>query len=431
MCKNEKFLKTFRNEYNTIRADLNLKNLKKSVISSEVQFICTNFALEITPKQTNVNKNKTVNIREFQLCAFVIMALLASSLVITTGRTGRAGHIYNKAQRLLTAGIVLLAIQFGLQYFCKYRSNGQIAESILFNILFIQPAAWFINLSVLCILRNGQIYPREKATGFIFYLISIAVLSISYFTDGSLLDLHVAEIVASATYGMMLLFFNLQELYLIRHINKAIDNYSDSNSLELTRWIKVSVSLLILLVLFSPITIFFEDSIILMSSAMLTVIFIYYYVFNFICFGISENANMIYQANEEEEKEEISLPTQLKDEKGKNYQRVEEALKQWMERRGHLKTGITIQDAVDEMQIPRYLLTQWIKNTEYEVFSRWIAHLRVEEAKLLMTEHPEYSNEAVAKECGFSSRSYFQKVFRDLTGMTPMEFQSQCNSNGK
>ena len=119
----------------------------------------------------------------------------------------------------------------------------------------------------------------------------------------------------------------MQELYLIRHINKAIDNYSDSNSLELTRWIKVSVSLLILLVLFSPITIFFEDSIILMSSAMLTVIFIYYYVFNFICFGISENANMIYQANEEEEKEEISLPAQLKDEKGKIYQRVEEALK--------------------------------------------------------------------------------------------------------
>ena len=62
-------------------------------------------------------------------------------------------------------------------------------------------------------------------------------------------------------------------------------------------------------------------------------------------------------------------------------------------------------------------------------FSKWIAHLRVEEAKQLMTAHPDYSNEAVAKECGFSSRSYFQKVFRDLTGMTPREFQSQCNKN--
>lgn len=372
-----------------------------------------------------------MNIREFQFCAFVIMALLASSLVISTRRTGKAGHVYNKALWLLTAGIILLAIQFGLQYFCKFRSNGQIAVSILFNILFLQPAAWFVNLSVLCILRNGQIHPWENATGFIFYAVSLSVLSISHFSNGTLLSLHHAEMVASATYGLMLLFFNLQELYFIKRINKAIDNYSDSYSLELTRWIKVSVSLLMLLVLFSPISIFLENSVILMSSAMLTIIFIYYYVFNFICFGISENANMIYQANEEEEKEEITLPAQVKDENGKNYQRVEEALKQWMERRGHLKTGITIQDAVDEMQIPRYLLTQWIKNTEYEVFSRWIAHLRVEEAKILMTEHPEYSNEAVAKECGFSSRSYFQKVFRDLTGMTPMEFQSQSTSNGK
>lgn len=271
-----------------------------------------------------------MNIREFQFCAFVIMALLASSLVISTRRTGKAGHVYNKALRLLTAGIVLLAIQFGMQYFCKFRSNGQIAVSILFNILFLQPAAWFVNLSVLCILRNGQIHPWENATGFIFYAVSLSVLSISHFSNGTLLSLHHAEMVASATYGLMLLFFNMQELYFIRRINKAIDNYSDSYSLELTRWIKVSVSLLMLLVLFSPVSIFLENSAILMSSAMLTIIFIYYYVFNFICFGISENANMIYQANEEEEKEEITLPAQVKDENGKNYQRVEEALKQWI-----------------------------------------------------------------------------------------------------
>lgn len=62
------------------------------------------------------------------------------------------------------------------------------------------------------------------------------------------------------------------------------------------------------------------------------------------------------------------------------------------------------------------------------MFSRWIAHLRVEEAKQLMQEHPEYSNEAIARECGFNSRSYFQKVFRDLTGMTPFEYQSRSKN---
>lgn len=369
-----------------------------------------------------------MNIGEFQFCAFVLMGLLATSLAITSSRSSRAGYVYNKALWILTAGIVLLTIQFCVQYFCEFRSNGQFTLSRLLNIIFLQPAAWFINLSILYILRNGKIHPWEKAAGFIFYIVSLAVLALSHFTKGTLLSLHQAEVVASAIYGVMLLFFNFKELCLIRRINIAVDNYSDS--MELTKWIKVSVALLIILALFSPISIFLENSIILMSSGMLTVISIYYYVLNFICFGISENACMLYRANEEDEKE-ITLPTRLKDEKNKNHQRVEQALKQWMEGRGHLKTGITIQDAVDEMNIPRYLLAQWIKNTEFEVFSRWIAHLRVEEAKQLMTEHPEYSNEAVAKECGFSSRSYFQKVFRDLTGMTPMEFQSQSNRNGK
>lgn len=96
-----------------------------------------------------------------------------------------------------------------------------------------------------------------------------------------------------------------------------------------------------------------------------------------------------------------------------------------MEKRGHLKTGITIQNAVEEMQIPRYLLVRWIKGTEYEVFSRWITHLRVEEAKRLLAAHADYSNEAVAYECGFSSRSYFQKIFKEQTGMTPVEKQPQ------
>lgn len=372
-----------------------------------------------------------MTVREFQICAFVIMVLLSVSLIATSGRAEKAGRFYNKSLRILTAGILLLALQFGLQYFIDFKSENQIAEGIFLSILILQPAAWMINLSVLYLLRNREIHPRENIAGYLFYMVSLTVLLTSYLTDGTLISLHHAEIVASATFGIMLIVFNLQELFLIRRIEKAIDDYSDSYSQDVTQWIKVSVCLLMLLALFWPVFIFVKELGIVKICALLTVAVIFYYVFNFISFGISEHASVIYRVNEEEEKEEIVLPAMLKEEKGNSQQRVELALKQWMEKRGHLKTGITIQDAVDEMHIPRYLLVQWIKNTEYEVFSRWIAHLRVEEAKLLMEQHPEYSNEAVAAECGFSSRSYFQKVFRDLTGMTPMEYQSINKDSNK
>lgn len=359
------------------------------------------------------------------------MVLLSVSLIATSGRAEKAGRFYNKSLRILTAGILLLALQFGLQYFIDFKSESQIAEGIFLNLLILQPAAWMINLSVLYLLRNREIHPRENIAGYLFYMVSLTVLLTSYLTDGALISLHHAEIAASAAFGIMLIIFNLQELFLIRRIEKAIDDYSDSYSQDVTQWIKVSVCLLMLLALFWPVFIFVKELGIVKICALLTVAVIFYYVFNFISFGISEHASVIYRVNEEEKKEEIVLPAMLKEEKGNCQQRVELALKQWMEKRGHLKTGITIQDAVDEMHIPRYLLVQWIKNTEYEVFSWWIAHLRVEEAKQLMEQHPEYSNEAVAAECGFSSRSYFQKVFRDLTGTTPLEYQSVNKDSNK
>ena len=51
--------------------------------------------------------------------------------------------------------------------------------------------------------------------------------------------------------------------------------------------------------------------------------------------------------------------------------------------------------------------------------------LLIEEAKRQMLNHPEWSNDVIAEQCGFGSRSYFQTVFKKQTGMTPSEFIKQ------
>ena len=53
-----------------------------------------------------------------------------------------------------------------------------------------------------------------------------------------------------------------------------------------------------------------------------------------------------------------------------------------------------------------------------------MTNLRIEEAKRVIREHPEWSNETVAQHCGFADRSYFQKKFKEKTGITPAEFIS-------
>ena len=39
----------------------------------------------------------------------------------------------------------------------------------------------------------------------------------------------------------------------------------------------------------------------------------------------------------------------------------------------------------------------------------------------------ENNHNDISEECGFSSPSYFSKVFRDMTGQTPREYQKHCH----
>ena len=105
--------------------------------------------------------------------------------------------------------------------------------------------------------------------------------------------------------------------------------------------------------------------------------------------------------------------------------RITAAVDRWIERGGHLHSGITIQTAADDMHLPRYLLSAWLKSTRQGLFNPWLTHLRIEEAKRQLTLHPEWNNDTIAEHCGFTSRTYFQTTFKRITGVTPQEFQTR------
>ena len=145
---------------------------------------------------------------------------------------------------------------------------------------------------------------------------------------------------------------------------------------------------------------------------------IFYLVDSFCLYAVSAAPARVMEAeqNEEEEteNEEKAAPAEA-------MQRVERAVKQWMASGGHLKSGLKLPNAAEEMQIPRYLLSVWLRQTGRH-YNEWLAELRIDEAKRTLREHPEWSNEAVAMHCGFNDRCYFQKVFKEMTGMTPAQY---------
>ena len=91
----------------------------------------------------------------------------------------------------------------------------------------------------------------------------------------------------------------------------------------------------------------------------------------------------------------------------------------WVEAKKYLKEQFTIEDLAIALGTNKYYLSRFIKDNYDMNFSNWISSLRLEEAKKLMLSDKEMKLEDIAFAVGFSSLSYFSKVFTRLEGSTP------------
>lgn len=102
-----------------------------------------------------------------------------------------------------------------------------------------------------------------------------------------------------------------------------------------------------------------------------------------------------------------------------------EHVAQWLAEKKYLVTQLTIEDMASEMGTNKLYMSRYI-NRKYGVnFSAWITDLRLEEAKTYMMEHPNVKQEEVAFHSGFSSSSYFSKVFSRAEGKTPVAWRKE------
>ncbi|NGQ97141.1 AraC family transcriptional regulator [Brevibacillus sp. SYP-B805] len=58
-------------------------------------------------------------------------------------------------------------------------------------------------------------------------------------------------------------------------------------------------------------------------------------------------------------------------------------------------------------------------------FSEYLMKYRIERAKEMMMDHPDWNISQVAEQAGFNSLHYFSTIFRKLVGVTPKEFREK------
>ena len=95
--------------------------------------------------------------------------------------------------------------------------------------------------------------------------------------------------------------------------------------------------------------------------------------------------------------------------------------------RPYLEADLTLPQLATKLQIPSHLLSRVINEKFGLNFFDFINQYRVDEVKSKL-DNPEFENLSllgIAFECGFNSKSAFNRVFKRLTGLTPSEYKNQ------
>lgn len=105
---------------------------------------------------------------------------------------------------------------------------------------------------------------------------------------------------------------------------------------------------------------------------------------------------------------------------------LEERLQQLVEReQPFLKPGVVIADLAGKLKISPRGLSYHINNTYGMNFNTWINTLRVEYAKKLINQVPRPGFEEIAEQSGFSDKTKFSRVFKQITGFLYKDYINQ------
>lgn len=91
--------------------------------------------------------------------------------------------------------------------------------------------------------------------------------------------------------------------------------------------------------------------------------------------------------------------------------------------------GLSLKELSEKTNIPQHHITQTLNLYANKSFYNFINQYRVEEFKERVNkgDAEEFSLLGIAFDCGFNSKSSFNRIFKNLTGLSPSEYKNHLN----
>lgn len=331
------------------------------------------------------------------------------------------------SQRYLTAryifGIVLIifavdmTIDFFLHYLSEMRQQRQIVRTIIIQTEYTLYCLMFFSL-----IDFNHFNRKRFLVDGIWWLVTTVTTSASWVTHGLLSDLLLYTGIASL--GIYMTYSIIRYFILHRNFHLIMSNYYSDEVYWMSRWMRRGI---ILLSIYGYIGLTN-----LLTQIVPDLFYISYELFvNVFVFIAFQNFRLKYKSIEEAIKTGYTNDLRHKRRYDPNSQEFMgglspdnlQRLDDWLLHKGYQRNGITIHQLAVDIGTNRLYLSQYINQKHGCNFSEWVNRMRVEDAKAMIREKPDITIEEVAITLGFSSGSYFSKIFTKAAGISPGSFR--------
>ena len=374
-----------------------------------------------------------------QFACFIFMLINAFIVALSHLHVRWENKRYERSRWMIVAALIGLAIQYIIQMGFGFRAADDSLGAVV-NILVYTPCFSLISMGIYNIEAT-----RSNLRKMIMVCSGIYAAIIVVFFVGT--SLHHSLYIREGLY-IMLALFCVSVFYCIYMIvremmrrRNMLETMAATDMLPYVSYSRASVFILCLSFLTMPVAIFSTTLLYIVGPAVLLALL--FFNLTFIALGSSYipteelldkeeesyalartnyrygGAHSAKQYNSTGSIESLQLIT---DER-KDF--IQKSLDDWCANLGYKDCNVNILTLSRTLCISKNELSQFFDQCLHSNFRIWLSEIRLNAAKKMMLEYPDYSNDIVSAECGFSARTYLYRIFKSKEGCTPTEWREE------
>lgn len=388
-----------------------------------------------------------------QFACFLFMLFNAFTLAVTRLQARWLNPRYERARWLIFVGIMGLAAHYLMQMCFGFRAVDD-AVGATVNALVYAPCFSLISMGIFHIeathVRRRRVYAVCAAINLaIFACFFIGCLHYGSMRIGAWLYAMQALFAANVVYCIVVI---VREIIKRRRL---LETMAGGDIMPYVRYSRASLLILFFPALVSPFAIISTKM--LYFFAPLGLMAFLFFVLSFVALGYSyvptealldadaDTSPAIVVAQQEETNTKQAVPLHgdachdvaaLDSDKAKEQQtatllpedrkmQIQQRLDDWCAAMGYKDGGVNLLSLSHTIHISKDDLTLFFDQCLNTTFRIWLSDIRFAAAKKMMTENPDYSNDIISSECGFSSRTHLYRIFKAREACTPTAWRER------